>query len=385
MPLIPCQREAFELPRDVTYLNCAYMSPVSKAAIAAGEAAIRQKGRPFEVTAPDFFSLPERARELFAKIIGADKEGVAIVPAASYGMTAATLNLPVTRGQEILVLKDQFPSNIYPWRRLAADKGATVRMLSLPQDGATWTEALLAAIGPNTAIVGTPNLHWTNGALIDLEQVSAACRKHGAALALDLTQSAGVLPTNLSRIQPDFAVAATYKFLMGPYGLGFMWVHPNWRDGRPVEEVWGARKGAEDFANLVDYQDDYAPGARRFDMGERSQFQLLPIAIAGMEQLLGWGIEDIQETLTARTLEIADRTSQLGFRSLPVGARAGHYLGLMRDGPLPTGLVQRLADKNVYVSVRGPSVRITPHLYNDAEDVDRFVEALTQEVARVTA
>ncbi len=385
MTTIPCQRDAFDLPRHVTYLNCAYMSPISRTAMAAGEVAIRGKTRPFETTAADFFSLPDRGRELFAQIVGADKEGVAVVPAASYGMAAAALNLPVERGQEIIVLKDQFPSNIYPWRRLAADRGAKVHMLNLPDDGANWTDALLSAITSNTAIVATPHCHWTNGALIDLDQVGAACRASDAALVLDLTQSAGVFPTDLSRIQPDFAVAATYKFLMGPYGLGFLWVHPKWRDGRPVEENWGSRKGAEDFARLVDYQDDYAPGAKRFDMGERSQFQIMPVAIAGMEQLLEWGISSIQETLTARTLQIAARAKQLGFHSLDVGERAGHYLGLTRDGGLPKNLVQRLADQNVYVSVRGPSVRITPHLYNDDVDVDRFVDALTKEVSRANA
>ena len=140
------------------------------------------------------------------------------------------------------------------------------------------------------------------------------------------------------------------------------------------------REGAEDFARLVDYQDAYEPGARRFDMGERSQFQLLPMAAAGMEQLLEWGIENIAETLAARTVIIADAAREFGFRALPVGERAGHYLGLMRPEGLPEGLVQKLTARDIYISVRGSSVRVTPHLYTSDEDIEHFITALADEV-----
>ncbi len=381
MPLISCQRDAFDIPGDVTYLNCAYMSPLPKTVVAAGQAAIAAKSRPWATVPADFFTYPDEARKLFARIVGADSEGVAIVPSVSYAMAAAAKNLPVTKDQEILTLKDQFPSNIYPWRKLAEETRATVRMLSASNNGPGWTELLLDAIGDQTALIGIPHCHWTNGAMIDLERVSAKARAHGAALVLDLTQSAGALPVNLSAIEPDFAVAASYKWLLGPYAIGFMWIHPKWRDGVGLEEGWITREGAEDFARLVDYQDAYEPGARRFDMGERSQFQLLPMAAAGMKQLLDWGIEDIAETLAARTETIADAAAALGFRALPVAERAGHYLGLMRDQGLPEGLVQNLMAKNIYVSVRGSSVRITPHLYTSDEDIERFMTALAAEVS----
>ena len=166
---------------------------------------------------------------------------------------------------------------------------------------------------------------------------------------------------------------------MGPYTIGFMWVHPKWRDGIPVEEGWITRKGANDFSRLVDYQAEYAPGARRYDMGERAQHQLLPMAIEGMQQLLEWGIDDLYETLTTKTEDIARRAGALGFTAKAVGERAGHYLGLYSDHSLPADLVARMAAHDVHLSVRGPCIRLTPHLYNTEEDVERMLNALAIE------
>lgn len=379
MTLLPCARDQFEIPAHVAYINCAYMSPLSKRVIAAGHRGIAGKAQPWAVRAEDFFTHPDKARKLFAEIVGADSEGVAIVPAATYGMAAATKNLPVAQGEEILVLKDQMPANIYPWQRLADENGASIRLLER-EGGESWTDLLMEALSDRTAIIAIPHVHWTDGAMIDLARLAPKARDHGAALVLDLTQSAGAAPTDLGAIQPDFAVAACYKWLTGPYSIGFLWVHPKWREGVPVEEGWATRKGAEDFSRLVDYQHEYAPGARRFDMGERSQHQLLPMAIEGMEQLLEWGIENIYETLTARTLAIADRAQAMGYTSKPVGERAGHYLGLTADRALPKDLVARMAAHDVHLSVRGSSIRLTPHLYNTDEDVNRMFEALGKEM-----
>jgi len=380
MAQIPCQRDAFDIPQDIAYLNCAYESPLSKAVAAAGQDGIREKVQPWNTFPEDFFTHPDEARKLFGRIINADPEGVAIIPSVSYGTTAAIRNLPVEAGQEILTLKDQFPSNIYPWRKLASDAGATVRMLTRSTNGPTWGEVLVDAISDKTAIVGIPHCHWVDGAMVDLEAVSAKAKAHGAALVLDITQSAGIMPIDVGAIQPDFAISACYKWLMGPYSIGFMWVHPKWRNGTPVEEAWIGRKGAVDFSRLVDYRDEYDEGARRFDMGERAQFQLLPMASAGMQQLLDWGVENIYETLSARSEDVAARARDFGFRSLAVGDRAGHYLGLIHEDGLPEGLVKRLINHNVFVSVRGPSVRITPHLYVTNEDNDRLMDALAKEL-----
>ena len=379
---LPNQRALFDIPDDVAYLNCAYMSPLLNAVAAAGEEAVRQKQHPWEITAPDFFTAPDLGRELFARIIGADREDIAIVPAVSYGMAVAALNIEVGAGQEILVLEDQFPSNIYPWMEKAKSTGGrlvTLPRASPPDDSGmqeTWTSRILAAIGPQTAIVALPQCHWIDGSLIDLATVGKAARKVGAAFVLDVTQSTGAMPIDVQEIQADYLVAAAYKWLLGPYSLGFLYIAPQRQGGQPLEHSWTGRKGAEDFSRLVDYQQAPAPGVRRFDMGERSQLHLMSMAVTAMQQILDWGVEAIAATLVQKTRVIAERAGQLGLVSVPENLRAGHYLGLKFPAGMPGDIHEQLARNHVYVSIRGDCVRVTPHLYNTDQDTDRLIEAL---------
>lgn len=373
---LPSQRHLFDIPDDVTYLNCAYMSPLMHRVRDAGVEGLTRKCRPWKVVPQDFFDGSDRLRVAFAELVHASPEDIAIVPAASYGVSTAAKNLPLARGQHVLVVDEQFPSNIYPWRERAQEVGAEMRTVERPEND-DWTSAVLAAIDDTTAILALPHCLWTDGGLFDLEKLSDRCRESGIGFALDVTQSAGAFPLDVSRIQPDFLTAATYKWLMGPYSLGLLYVSKRWqREGRPIEHNWIHRKNAENFARLIDYQDEYAPGALRYDVGERSNFALVPAAEAGIRQLLEWGVDNIQETVAALTSSIAERAQALGLEAVPEGKRAGHYLGLKKPGGLPEGLLPKLAERNVFVSVRGPSIRVTPHVYNDERDVDRFIAAL---------
>jgi selenocysteine lyase/cysteine desulfurase len=373
--MIASQRHLFDIPRDVAYLNCAYMSPLLNEVVAAGAEALARKTRPWTIRPADFFEGPERARALFARLIGADAEGVALVPAASYGIATAASNLPLAAGQRVLIAADQFPSNVHVWRARAAITGAEVVTVAAGPDG-DLTRSFLDAIDARTAIVACAHCRWTDGALIDLEAIGAAARDAGVALVLDLTQSAGALPIDLASVRPDFLTAAAYKWLLGPYATGFLWVAPEHRDGVPLEAHWLGRAGSEDFARLVDYRDAYQPGARRFDMGEAPNFALLPPLCAALERLIDWEVPRIQATLAARTAAIATRAAALGLRASDPHRRAGHFLGLTVEGGPPPGLVGRLAEAGVHVSLRGDTLRVTPHLYNDDADTDRLIAAL---------
>ena len=372
---IPCQRELFDIPDDVAWLNCAYMSPLMKSAAAAGEAGIRGKAQPWNIKPADFFPGPEEARALFARLINASADEIAIVPSVSYGIATAARNLDAPAGSRILLLDEQFPSNVYAWRELATRTGARIDTVPRPADD-DWTVAILDRIGEDVSIAALPNNHWTDGGLIDLEKIGAALREAGAALALDVTQSLGALPLDVRRVRPDFLVSGSYKWMLGPYSLGFLYVDPRHHGGEPLEHNWIARAGSEDFTGLVNYRDDFQPGARRFDVGELSNFALMPQANAAMRQILEWGVENIHATLSARNEEIAASAREMGIDSVSQGLRAGHYLGLRFEGGVPEGLGARLAQENIHVSVRGASMRVTPHLYNNDRDIERFLDAL---------
>lgn len=380
--ILPPQPELFDIPKEVAYLNCAYLSPIMRTVAEAGVEGVASKARPWRIAPDDFFSDSENLRASFAALIAASADDVAIVPSTSYGIAVAARNLPLEPGQHVLVLDEQFPSNIYAWRRKAQEAGAELRTIArgdaMRGGWPDWSAALIDAIGPDTAIVATANCHWTDGSLIDVAAVGRACRAHGAALVLDLTQSAGALPFDVGEAQPDFVACAAYKWLLGPYAIGFLYAAPHRQDGVPLEENWITRTGSENFRTLVDYQDEYVPGARRYDMGERSSFHLVPMAKAALDQLLEWGPANIAETLGATNAALAQRAAGLGFSTSPSELRAPHFLGLRAADGIPEDLAPRLAERNIFVSVRGQSIRVTPHLWNRPSDIERLLAALAE-------
>ncbi len=380
MALLSCQRHLFEIPDDVAYLNCAYMSPLLRRVTEAGQRAVARKSRPWDIGPPDFFAEVGQARRLFARLLGdgVGEDDVAIVPSVSYGMAVACANVPLARGQTVLLLDEEFPSVILPWRERAREAEAKAVLLPRPADD-DWTGVILEAIDQQTAVAALPALHWTDGALIDLPRVAARLREVGAALVVDATQSLGAMPFAMSEVRPDFLVAATYKWLLGPYSLGFLYVAPQHHGGRPIEYNWITRAGSEDFTALTSYAGElrFQPGARRFDVGETSNFALIPMAIEALEQLLEWGVPRIGETIAAQTGPLVARAAELGLEAVPAARRAPHYVGLRFPGGVPPELPHRLAAERVYVSVRGRgALRVTPHVYNTEADIERLIRAI---------
>lgn len=373
-------RDEFDVPPEIAYFNTANLGPLPHRVRASGEAALERRARPWTIAASDWFADVERLRELFAQLIGADADGVAFVPATSYGFGVAARNLRLAPWQRIVVLAEEYPSGIYTWRRLANEAGAEI--VTVERDaGQSWTEAILEVLDERVGLVSVPNVHWTDGALIDIDVIAARVRELGCRFAIDASQSCGALPISIERLQPDFLVAVGYKWLLGPFSTSFLYVAPEHREGEPLEENWINRAGSEDFARLVDYRDDYAPGARRFDTGQRSNFQLAPMAVAALEAILEWGPDRIGATLAETTAAIADGAAALGLEPVPASERGPHMLGVkLPDPDRAEELTAALDAANCFAAVRGGSLRISPHLHNTPEEIERLVSALRDAV-----
>lgn len=370
-----CQREAFAIPDAVTYLNAAYMGPLSRRVVAAGHAGLERKMRPWEISSDDFFAPVEAVRELFAQVIGGDEDGVAVLPAVSYGVAIAAHNLDVGPRQRIVLLAEQFPSNVYSWYDVAERCGGKVITVPRPADH-DWTSVVLEHIDERTAVCAVETCHWSDGGLVDVERVGQRCREVGAALVVDATQSIGAMPFDVARVQPDFLVSAIYKWLLAPYGCALMWCAPHRREGRPLELSWITRRGSGDFAHLVDYDSQLRPGARRFDVGQTSNFALIPALNAALEQTLEWGVDRIGAYAADLTDRVARACADLGLPVPPSGSRAPHLLGVQLGDADPEMVAAAMAKADVHVSVRGSAMRVAPHVYNDQRDVDRLIEAL---------
>src|SRR5450755_5099594 len=195
--MLSSQRHLFDIPADVAYLNCAYMSPMMKSVIEAGTVGLARKAHPWELTPDKFFTGSDEFRATAAQLIDCSADDIGIVPAASYGIAIAAQNLPVKKGQSILVLAEQSPSNYYSWQRRAEATGASLKIVPWPEDN-DWTTAVLNSLTADVAIAALPHVHWISGGVLDLVRIREACRKLGAALALDLTQSLGALPFSIA-------------------------------------------------------------------------------------------------------------------------------------------------------------------------------------------
>jgi selenocysteine lyase/cysteine desulfurase len=365
--------EHFELDPSVTYLNCASMSPLLKSARRAGMEALEARATPWTMTKKEWFDDSEILRELVARVFQTSSGNIAFAPAASYGMATVCKNVTPKRGQSIVILDKQFPSNVYAWEHLSQKHDLNLIRVRRGNDK-SMTDSVVSAIQSHTALVAIPNCHWMDGTYVDLERVSAKVKSVGALLVLDLSQSLGALPINIDKVDPDFAVAAGYKWMLGPYGLGYMYIAPRWQqEWEPLENTWLVRHNSEDFSKLTDYTPQFKTGARKFDFGEYLMLSLRPLSIAGVKQILEWGVDKVQAHAKSLTDIIKHYNRAQGFE---VNESVGHIVAIPFGKRDPGRIKEVLANKNISVSYRDAFMRISPHLYNTREEVELLISTI---------
>jgi len=376
--MLDCQRSLFQIPEDISYLNCAYLSPQMKSVEAIARHMQTQKNEPWKLSVDNFFKPVERLKKVFAQLVNIeDPNRVAIIPSASYGVANVTRNISLSPGQKVLMVEEQFPSNYYSWERLCQEQNGRIEFVKAPASqarSADWSAAILSAIDHQTAVVALGHVHWADGSLYDLKAIRAACDRVGAYLIIDGTQSIGALPFDVAEIRPDALIVAGYKWLMGPYSLGLAYYGPRFDGGVPIEENWINRYNSQDFAGLVSYESRYQAGAGRYSVGEQSNFFLVPQLETAIQQLIAWQPARIQSYCEHIAKDAINSLLDLGMQIDQSPLRAHHLFGIR----LPEGLdleklKQSFSENKVYVSQRGNAIRVAPHLYNTQKDFQRLV------------
>ena len=376
--LLPSQRALFDMPRDVCYLNAASYSPLPLRTQEAARAAVARKGRPWLVPGSFANEIHERTRKAAARLINADAGDVALISSVGYGVATAAKLLTIPRGSRVIVLENDHSSPVLEWQERAEAQGFAVETVRQPANG-DWTAAVLAAIeqpGAPVALASISSVHWSDGGLIDIEKIGAALRKHGARFLIDATHHVGVLDLDVKRLDPDFVIFPTYKWVLGPYGRAFIYVASRHQDGSPLEQTAPGRRNVNAENNVYFADLRYLPDARRFDMGERDHFISMEMAAIGLEMMAEWGARAIVRRLSVLTERIADGVGDIGVTVPDVRFRAPHILSLAFKGGMPARLIEALASDGIYVAPRLGRMRISPHVYNDEADVDRLVAAL---------
>lgn len=333
---------------------------------------------------PAFFESVELVRSEFSKLIGCpDHNRIAVVPSTSYGIATAAKNVPLSKGQNIIIVEDQFPSNYYSWAKKCRETGAELRVVSRPEKGAadSWSECVLAAIDHRTAAVAIAQVHWADGTIFDLEAIRARTNDVDAWLVVDATQSVGAYPTDISKIQPDVLCAGGYKWLMGPYGCGYAYFGERMDNGTPIEENWINRAGSEDFRNLINYQEEYRPLAGRYSVGQQSNFMMMPMQLAGLQQVNAWNPEDVQTYCASLWASIEPLLNKVGIKLPEV--RAQHLVGLRLPGHIDQNLlVSEIERRGLSLSFRGDAMRVSPNCYNTETEMAELTGALSRAAAR---
>ena len=375
--MLPSQRHLFDIPREVCYLNAASWSPLPLATQEAGRAAVARKGRPWTHDPAFAGEQHERARAAAARLINAAPEDVALISSVGYGAATAGKVLRVPKGSRVLLLENDHTSPFLEWVVRAPAEGFTVEVVPQPKD-TDWTAAVLAAIertgAPPVGLASISSVHWSDGGAVDIAAVGAALRRRGAAFLVDATHAVGVMAIDVRTLDPDFLIFPTYKWVLGPYGRAFIYVAKRHQEGVPLEQTQFGRRavGSENSEYMRDTR--YVPSARRFDMGERDHFISMEMASIGMEMMAGWGQAAIQERLQMLTDRLAEGLRNAGVEIAARRVRAPHILSLKFPRGIPEGLIERLAAERVYVASRLGRIRISPHVYNDEADVDRFID-----------
>jgi selenocysteine lyase/cysteine desulfurase len=381
--MLASQRALFDIPDDVCFLNAASYSPLPLAVLEAGRTGVGRKGRPWLIDQAFASEQYERARGAAARLINAHPEDVALVSSVGYGVATAAKISPVPPGSRVIVLRDDHSSPVLEWMTRADESEFAVETVQRPGDG-DWTAALLSAIerpgAAPIAIVSISSVHWSDGCVVDIEPVALALRARGALLLVDATQGAGVIDLDVRKLDPDFVVFPTYKWLLGPYGRAFLYIAKRHQAAIPLEQTSYGRRAVRAEQQVYFTDTGYVSGARRFDMGERDHFISMGMAAVGMDMIAGWGTQAIAVRLAELTGRMADGLRGGNVSVVDARVRAPHILSLsFRDG-MPKDLVERLAAEKIFVASRLGRLRISPHVYNDEGDIERFLKAFKKQV-----
>ena len=370
------QRNLFDIPDDIAYFNCSYMSPQLNESRTLLMNGVNRKSNPWNWIASDFFSQAEEIRLLCASLFGGKNDNYAVIPSASYGLSTAARAVEPTlkKNDQILILAEDFPSNVLAWRRVCAEVDSEIITLS-KEIGSDWTSTILKNIDSKTKVVAIPSCHWTNGEIIDLEKIGTKCKELGIIYVVDATQTLGAMPHSVETIQADFLVSSGYKWLLCPYGFSILFASEKWYDARPLEETWLGRENVENFAGLIMYNDNYQKGARRFEMGEKGIPTILPGAIAALQQIKKWGVENISSSLGIINNQLSSFFTSNGFQAIENKMRVPHILGI-NLGADNKNYVSELKEKNIYISQRGKSLRIAPHLHITRDDMEKLMSEI---------
>ena len=373
--------DRFGLDPARVWLNSAHQGAIPKVAAAAAHEAIEWKLRPQELTAERFDGVPGRLRRALAHAVHAKEDEIFLANGASHGLHLIANSVSLKRGDEVLLMQDDFPSNILPWVR-REDEGVTVRRLQ-PQRHVLQVDEVERALQPNTRLLCVSWVHSFSGWATDIEAIGTLCRKRGVRFVVNGTQAVGYRACDLSRLPIDALVAAGWKWLCGPYGVGFGWLRDEFRhELAPTQRYWLSQQTAEDLARVIDPV-AAAPvdSARRFDLFATANFFNFHTWGAAVDLLQEIGFDAIgahNRQLIATMIERLD--SRCRIYSPSEAGESSLFLFEAESAATTKTLYSALSERGFDTAYRHGRIRVAPHLYNDEQQLEALASAISEEL-----
>ena len=361
---------------DAIYFNNGSTGPLPRRAIEALADFNERRGAPYLITEEIQFGTLRRSRELCARLVNARPEDIALMVNTSYGLNLAARALPIAPGDVILTNDREFPANIYPWMALEG-KGVVFERIPCIE-GMPDEDALLRALDrPRVKVVTTSWVGFASGYRVDLGRIGAACRERGIYFVVDAIQGLGALTLDLEQTPVDILACGAQKWLLSPWGTGFVYVRPELVERLEPQDVgWLSTRASENFASLVDYDLTYLPDARRFEV-ITLPFQDFSGFNASLELFFELGPDAVAAhvaDLAERIVEWAQSRSDV---TLVTPASPDRRAGIVTVRPRATdAAAAKLSQADVVFSLREGGIRLSPHLYNTRAEVEAVLGVL---------
>ena len=364
-------RDAFPACEGRTYLNCAAVAPGSTRVRAAINAWLDDHVAQGNMASGQWWTRAAEARARTAALIGASPEEVAFVRSTSHGLAMVAEGLDWRPGDEVAVASAiEYPSNVYAWKHLA-DRGVRLREIRAV-DGAVTPEAVEDAIGPRTRLVAVSSVQFASGHRTDVDAIGRLCRDRDVLFVVDAIQQAGAFPIDVKASGIHAMAACSHKWMLGLLGIGFLYVDRDLLARlRPVLVGWHS---VEDPFAFDGTRFDLRADASRLEEAAPS-FPLVYGLGAAVEMLLDAGVADVASHITGLLDRAANALEAIGCEVSPAPE---HRAGILMIKPAADvdALAEACAERNIAVSVRRGRLRLSPHLYNNEDDVDALVELL---------
>lgn len=365
-------RSQFPITNTYTFMNHAAISAPPVTVTRAVQDLLHEFSNQGISCYPKWMKRVEEVRGLASQLIKAAPEEIAFTGNTSEGLSTVAAGLQWRNGDSVLVPRPEFPANVYPWMNLER-QGVNVHFFDR-EDGRFDMGKIETVLVPGTRLLSVSSVDFATGYHCDLEALGDYCREKGILLCVDAIQSLGVVPMDVKRYGIHFLAAGGHKWLLSTMGCGFLYVSGE-ADAllHPSRVGWKSVVEEEDFFRV---HFDLKPDALRFESGSMNVAGIYALG-AAMDLIMEVGVENIFRRITALNdalvLGLQDRNARI-VTPLGPGERSGIVSFLPSSDPKV--LYDYLSQEHMAVSLRNDMIRLSPHFYNNMDDIHRFFEVL---------